>query len=302
MRLSPRTTDGSPLHVLYRGPLGSCNYHCAYCPFAKHVSDTAELEHDRAALARFVDWAQRAGVELTILFTPWGEALIRRWYREALVELSRLRAVRKVAIQTNLSCRVDWLARADRRHVGLWCTFHPTETPLERFLDRCRRLDELGIRYSAGIVGLREHLEQARALRRALPASVYVWVNAYKSAGADYYTANESEAFTRIDPLFPINNCHHPSRGRSCRAGAGSISVDGDGDVRRCHFVGRVMGNLYGQDLAEVLAERPCPNATCGCHIGYVNLDYLGLAPLFGDGLPERIPARSRWSGEASLS
>ncbi len=288
----------TPLHILYRGPLGSCNYRCDYCPFAKHVSDAAELERDRAALARFVDWAGReADRSLSILFTPWGEALIRRWYRQALVELSHLPAVRKVAIQTNLSCRVEWLAQADSRHIGLWCTFHPTETSLERFLGRCRRLDDLGVRYSAGIVGLRASLDHARTLRRELPASVYVWINAYKSAGPDYYTADEVDALASIDPLFPINNRHHPSRGRSCRAGATSISVDGDGNVRRCHFVGRVLGNLYRQDLDQVLGDGPCPNATCGCHIGYVHLDHLNLAPLFGDGLPERIPAQPLWLG-----
>ncbi len=288
-----------PLHVLYRGPLGSCNYRCAYCPFAKHVSDTAELERDRAALARFVDWVGSQPMPLSILLTPWGEALVRRWYREALIELSHLPAVRKVAIQTNLSCRVGWLSRADLKHTGLWCTFHPTETTRSRFLERCHRLDDLGVRYSAGIVGLRENLDHARALRRELPASVYLWVNAYKSAGPDYYSPGEIESFTRIDPLFPINNRHHPSLGRSCRAGSDSISVDGDGDVRRCHFVGRVLGNLYRQDLEDILAERPCPNATCGCHIGYVHLDHLNLGPLFGDGLPERIPARPLWQGGA---
>ncbi len=288
------TAEGALLHVLYRGPLGSCNYRCGYCPFAKHASAAAELERDRAALARFVDWARGVVEPLSILFTPWGEALIRRWYQQALVELSHLPAVRKVAIQTNLSCRVDWLACADLRHTGLWCTFHPTEVPLDRFLGRCRRLDQLGVRYSAGIVGLRENLDHARTLRRELPPSVYLWVNAYKSAGPDYYTKREIDAFTRIDPLFPINNRHHPSLGRSCRAGSGSISVDGDGDgdVRRCHFVGEVLGNLYRQSLDEILAERPCPNATCGCHIGYVNLDHLNLGPVFGDGLPERIPVQ----------
>ncbi len=294
MRSTTHATPGLPLHVLYRGPLGSCNYGCAYCPFAKHASDAAERERDRAALARFVDWVggRGASARISILFTPWGEALVRRWYQQALVELSHLPAVRKVAIQTNLSCRVGWLARADRRHTGLWCTFHPTEAPLERFLERCCQLDDLGVRYSAGIVGLRENLEQAWALRRELPASVYVWVNAYKSAGPDYYTAREIESFTEIDPLFPINNRHHPSLGRSCRAGSSSISVDGDGNVRRCHFIGRVLGNLYRQDLEEILTERPCPNATCDCHIGYVNLDHLNLGALFGDGLPERIPAQ----------
>src|SRR5439155_12206691 len=33
-------------HVLYRGPLSSCNYGCHYCPFAKHAETHADLQGD----------------------------------------------------------------------------------------------------------------------------------------------------------------------------------------------------------------------------------------------------------------
>ena len=93
-----------------------------------------------------------------------------------------------------------------------------------------------------------------------------------------------------MDPLFPINNRRHPSLGRSCRAGAAAIAVDGAGEVRRCHFIPTPLGNLYETPLEELLRERPCTRETCGCHIGYVHLDYLGVAKVFGDGILERIP------------
>ena len=32
-------------------------------------------------------------------------------------------------------------------------------------------------------------------------------------------TAEMVEQLTRLDPLFPVNNQRHPSRGESCRAG-----------------------------------------------------------------------------------
>jgi hypothetical protein len=38
------------------------------------------------------------------------------------------------------------------------------------------------------------------------------------------------------------------------------------------------------------LQPRACTNATCGCHIGYVHLDYLELGKVFGSGLLERVP------------
>lgn len=283
--------SGDLLHVLYRGPLASCNYDCFYCPFAKHRSDADELRRDREALASFSSWATTAPRSLAVLITPWGEGLIRRWYQEALVILSHAPNVRKIAIQTNLSCDIDFLENASRAHVGLWCTFHPTEARLETFLGRCEKLLELGISFSIGIVGLRENRPWAERLRRHLPEDVYVWVNAYKSEGPDYYNDEDLVAFESLDPLFPINNQRHPSRGRACQAGQTAISVDGDGNVRRCHFVDRILGNLYEQPLEEILGgPRPCPNATCGCHIGYVHLDELGLRSVFGDRLPERVP------------
>src|SRR5690606_16122277 len=57
---------------------------------------------------------------LSILITPWGEALTRRWYRDALVALSHLPHVETVAVQTNLSCRTGWLADADPSRIALW--------------------------------------------------------------------------------------------------------------------------------------------------------------------------------------
>ncbi len=279
------------LSILYRGPLASCNYGCGYCPFAKHRSPAEELAADRRGLDRFVDWARRAtDFELHILFTPWGEALIREWYRTAMIALSRMPNVRKVACQTNLSFAVDWLAETNRERSALWTTYHPSETPYERFLERCRRLITMGVAFSVGVVGLRSHFDAIERLRADLPPHVYVWVNAYKSEGLDYYRAAERDFLAAVDPLFPLNAVRHRSLGQACRTGLDAISVDGEGNIRRCHFVAEPLGNLYRDDLGRLLRPRPCPRTECGCHIGYVHLDSLGQRPVYGDGLMARIP------------
>jgi MoaA/NifB/PqqE/SkfB family radical SAM enzyme len=280
------------LHLYWRGPLSSCNYDCSYCPFAKRLSSREELAADAAALARFVAWCgdqQGHGRRLSILFTPWGEGLIRKPYQRALVALSRMPWVRAVAIQTNLSFDPQTLASADRRSLGLWTTYHPDQVELEAFLRKCASLDALGLGYSVGVVGLREHFVAIAELRARLAPGVYLWINAYKSGGPGYYQADERAWLTTIDPLFPQNAQRHPSRDRACGAGERSIFVDGEGDVRRCHFVGEVLGNLYRDPLATMLGPRPCPVSHCGCFIGYVHLDHLGLRPRFGDGLAARM-------------
>jgi MoaA/NifB/PqqE/SkfB family radical SAM enzyme len=281
------------LSMLYRGQLSSCNYGCWYCPFAKREESASDLAGDRRALERFVRWVEdHPEHQVGILFTPWGEGLVRRWYRDALVRLTNLPHVRRAAIQTNLSCGLDWVEDCDKTRLALWTTYHPTEVERRRFLARCLELDRRGVRFSVGVVGLKEHADEIEALRRELPAHVYLWINAYKDR-PDYYREEEARRFTAIDPLFPVNNVRHPSRGRACRTGHTVISVDGDGTIRRCHFIKDPLGNLYDPDFAQALIPRPCTNETCGCHIGYVHLEYLELYPVFGAGVLERIPAPS---------
>ena len=284
------------LTVLYRGKLVSCNYACDYCPFAKRVESRAEQAADAQALARFVDWVAARGQPTAVFFTPWGEALARPWYRESLVVLSRMPHVVKVAVQTNLHASLAFLDAAEPSKVGLWCTYHPTQVSLERFVGRCHQLLERRVSFSVGVVGRRDQRAAIEALRAALPAEVYVWINAYRPEVGTH--TDEERAWMRaLDPMMQDNLHPHPSLGRGCRTGHTVITVDGEGDVRRCHFVPEVLGNIFDPAWARALAPRACPNATCGCHIGYVHLEPLGLYEVYGEGLLERVPAMMRGDG-----
>ncbi|WP_406265994.1 STM4011 family radical SAM protein [Nocardia sp. NBC_00881] len=277
------------LTILYRGPLASCDYDCPYCPFAKRRDSTTQLRADRAALERFTRWAcAQTEDRLSILFTPWGEGLVRSWYRRALVELSRQPHINRVAIQTNLSCRTEWLADADLDTVALWCTYHPDQTPYDRFLDKTTHLGRAGVRFSVGIVGLPDHLDHARRLRADLPDHIYLWINA---AEGHTYTDEAASTWTAVDPLFPFSRHPHRSAGLPCRTGSSVISIDGEGTVRRCHFVPTPLGNLYDNTYRRALTPRSCPRTECDCHIGYVHLEALPLYDIFAGGVLERIPA-----------
>ncbi len=282
-----------PLNILYRGPLSSCNYGCEYCPFAKRVESRDELEKDRVALERFLSWVEGETREVGVLFTPWGEGLVRGWYQDALARLTRMPHVWKAAIQTNLSSSLAWVDHADAEKLGIWATFHPEWADRARFVEKVRRLRARGASISVGVVGFKRFRAEIEAMRAALPEDVYLWVNAVKSdwenGPPESYAPEDMAWLQAIDPLFAFNTVRHASKGESCRAGATAISVDGDGTVRRCHFVREPIGNLYE---GFALAERPCVNETCGCHIGYVHLDRLNLHETFGRGLLERVPSR----------
>lgn len=278
------------LTLLYRGVLSSCNYSCSYCPFAKRHDTRATLARDAAELARFVDWAAGQARPLRVLFTPWGEALVRRHYREAMLALAALPHVSQVALQTNLSGPLAWLADAPAGKLSLWCTYHPGQTTLDRFVERTRRLDVLGVRHSVGVVARREHFDAIQALRAALPQGATVWLNAYDRRGPGYYSEADLAWLESLDPWFRLQHAPPPSRGAACRAGSEVLSVDGDGELRRCHFIPTRVGNLYTDALDDVLQERRCSRLRCDCFIGYAHRRDLPLHEQFGDGLLARIP------------
>lgn len=296
LRSGPGSQTPLPEHLtlLYRGPLASCDYDCPYCPFAKRRDSPETLRVDRAALERFTDWvADRAeadpGTRLSVLFTPWGEGLVRSWYRRAITRLSGMAHVERVAIQTNLSGRTGWLADCDRTKAALWATYHPGEVAHERFLAKARELTAMGVRFSVGTVGLPEHLDAVRRMRADLPEEVYLWVNAAEGRS---YTDAEAALWQAIDPHFHYSRLPHPARGLPCRTGDTVLSVDGEGNVRRCHFVDAPLGNLYDGSFRARLGPSACPLTSCDCHIGYVHLESLDLYEVFRGGVIERIPAR----------
>lgn len=298
------TAHDGGLSLLYRGTLSSCNYACPYCPFAKKQDSPEVLARDARELARFTGWVAAQRRPISLLFTPWGEALVRRHYRDAMQTLAALPHLRQVALQTNLAGPLGWLGEMDgasRARIGLWCTYHPGQTTMARFLDRCARLDAMGVRYSVGVVALREHYDAIRALRAALPGRVYLWLNAYDRRGPGYYAAEDLAWLDAIDPWFPQSRRPAPSRGKACLAGETALSVDGEGNLTRCHFLPERLGNLYQDDLADLLQERSCPRFKCDCYIGYAQRKDLPFQEVFGLGVLARIAPARMMGGENRL-
>ncbi|CUI03504.1 STM4011 family radical SAM protein [Massilia sp. P8910] len=281
------------LSLLYRGTLSGCNYDCAYCPFAKRRDSRAKLARDAAEVARFVAWVGAQERPISVLFTPWGEGMIRRHYCDAITALSGMTHVRQVAIQTNLSGPLAWLDQAHKSKVGLWCTYHPSQVRMERFVERCARLERMGVHFSVGIVAMREHFDDIRALRAALPQRQYLWLNAYDRRGPGYYQPEDLVWLDGMDPWFRYSRNPDMSRGKACRAGSEALSVDGDGEVQRCHFIPQRLGNLYADRLDDMLFEKPCNRLRkCDCFIGYAHRQDVPFYDDFGAGVLARIPLK----------
>lgn len=275
-----------PLTIYYRGRLSGCNYDCGYCPFAKRTDSKVVLRQDKADLERFVAWVSGQKRDISVMFTPWGEAFIRRYYQDAMIRLSQCDHVQKVVIQTNLSGSLDHFLKNANQKLALWCTYHPSQTSLEDFVEKCEKLYQQKISFSVGGVGNRSELKQLEKLRAVLPKDIYMWVNANRDEQASYLT-EDYKRFQSIDAWFDLNCHQYESYGKACDAGSRSLFIDGAGNVQRCHFVKQTLGNIYH---GFHLDQSPCPNQTCDCHIGYIHLPHLALDKVFADRALERIP------------
>jgi organic radical activating enzyme len=280
------------LTILYRGPLQSCNFNCWYCPFASKTPTPGQMQEDVQSLKRLENWLARPHQHrFSVFFTPWGEALTHQHYQRALVRLSQMESIHRVAIQTNLSAPLDWLKDANTAKLQFWCSFHPDQIAQSQFLPQTEKLKQHGVRFSVGVVGVKENFPAITAMRQALPDDVYLWINAYKHEKDDY-APDELQGLRAVDPLFDVNRVTYPSKGQACRCGETVFSLYGDGTMQRCHFIQQPIGNLYESTWEKALSTQPCTNKTCHCHIGYVHMPGLGLKAIFKEGILARIPHR----------
>src|SRR5262249_23645350 len=159
----------------------------------------------------------------------------------------------------------------------------PTEVPpgeVEALHAKWRLLRERGVPFSVGAVGVREALPLLPELRRRLDPGVYMWVNAYQR-GPGYYTPQELSAIRAVGPLSDLNNQNFPSLGRPCAAGQRAVYLDDEGDLRRCFFVGTVLGNLFRDGWRSLDEPRPCPRDGCHCYVGHMHIVELGFRSIY---------------------
>jgi MoaA/NifB/PqqE/SkfB family radical SAM enzyme len=287
------------LLVLFRTRLEWCNYTCGYCPWnasVRHVR-AEEFRADEARLGRIVGRVAELPDAVEFFITPKAEYLVLPYWREAVGRLLALPQVERVTVQTNLSFDVAaFLDRVDAGKLALWTTYHPTEVAeeeLDRLHAKWELLRQRGVPFSVGIVGTHENLPHMHRLRRRLDPGVYLWVNAYQRE-PDYYTAEQLAEVRSVDPYFDLNNQRYPSRGRPCTAGQRAVYLDDEGDLRRCFFVGAVLGNLYKDGWRRLDAPHGCPRETCHCYVGHMHVVELDFRSVYGKDLAARIPRE--WS------
>ncbi len=268
-------------HMYYRGLLKSCNYTCAYCVFAKQPFRKKEITNDQKRLEDFCDRLKSMPFEqpISLMFTPYGEALIHSYYMETFAMLSKQPNIAKISCQTNFSFStkkfMDVLITngADVSKINLWCTFHPSMTSLEDFVAKVYELKNK-INLCVGIVGDPNQIEIMKELRATLPSDIYLWINAMDGLGR-VYTKLEVEQFSKIDPFFYLEKEHRKADIQKCDGGNESVFITANGDVFPCNRSKYKIGNFY--KTTEIKQIDNC-HGRCDCFLAYSNRrDITGL-------------------------
>ena len=250
--------------IFYRGYLKSCNYACSYCPFSKRKMTKGQMEKDQKALWKFVDNRKQEKGKNAVQIVPYGEALVHEYYWQALAELSQIVTEEYTGCQTNLSFSVEKMLEIYGKYQGrkeklrLWCTFHPSMTTVEEFVEQCEKLEIAGVSFCVGMVGDPEEIPTLLELRRRLPDSVYVWVNKMEGRKKKY-TMEEVEVFQKVDPYFSLQLEHRKADLQKCRQ---SVFYEADGSRYFCNLHAAAKG-------ASV--TKGCGRSECNCYLAYSN-------------------------------
>ena len=266
----------------YRSYIRECNYTCSYCPFVKGHYTEKSIQKDREHFNRLIDYIEENSQEEYGLFlAPRGEIMILEHYFEGIARLLKLKNLKNLVVQSNFSGEIKWLKDLENKEkFNLWLSFHPEFVTVENFAKKLRILNDYGINYCAGSVGVKENFSLLRKLREAVPPENYMWINAYKNI-KNYYSPEDIDFLTALDPLFKYNLTDYKSLGEECSAGYDSFFLEYNGDVRGCFGNMKKLGNIYNDSLKDIAVKIPCKRKICDCFIGYINLKKEFLVPLY---------------------
>ena len=219
-----------------------CNYRCPYCATTpmQSVAPTSKEETVAKAIEVYNYLETIKPVHLVI---TGGEPTLM----DLPDILSRLSMEAPITIFTNLSQSVEYYLDLNTIHrIALFCSYHPTEVPIETFLSKVNTLAIAGISVTAKIMVLGEaELSQAKLIKEKLNSEVKVEFHTkFKeklknrslvarvlplTEARDYLLDGEAKSLPELRADRRLN-----VRGWNCTAGENSLCIDFYGRVYPC--------------------------------------------------------------------
>ncbi len=249
--------------IYYRGYGKDCNYSCSYCIFARNK--LVNIEKDKKYLDKFVNYIEKTKFEekISIMFTPYGEALTKKYYFEGIKKLVSHKDIESVSCQTNGSFNekefINYFSQEELEKISLWVSYHPEMVQVEKFAKKINFLNEK-IKISVGAVGIKENKNKLESLKKLLNSNIYFWINKLEGIKTEDYD------FSYIDPYYSLEEEKLRCDINKCQGGIKSIFIKEEGKAYLCHTSKISCGNLY--DDKEIVRNK---SGRCNCYLTYSN-------------------------------
>ncbi|MGE4357604.1 MAG: glycosyltransferase [Candidatus Omnitrophota bacterium] len=257
-----------------------CNYRCPYCFNDGHWEDLEKLNFLYSTEEWLNFWRRvynkYGEIHITI---SGGEPFI---YPDFVKLLSNITKMHTLGIVTNLSWNIkNFIKIMSPERIKIYPSFHPYSTDINNFMDKMRKLDNLGWKYLGVVIvaypPILKELEFYINLFRQ--NGFYPWINPY----IGYYNNRKyPESYSEEERryLFKVSDNRdfveyqlkgYSGKGRLCHTGEFYFRVHPDGWLFRCANsvpIGHIKNHNFSLSSTPVI----CQSEFCMCSNEYIYL------------------------------
>lgn len=275
-----RPKEGTPA-VLVRWMMTEwCNYRCPYCPqtherwIQKGEGKTAHA-FDNFPLAQWLEAFERhfASYRLSLVITGGEPMVDRKNTLEFLSQMSAKSFVECIRIDTNLWWKPELFADLDCSKIILMCTFHPSQVDEEQFIQRIKKLIDMGVsigmvNYVMNDINLEKFKERSK---RFAELGVMLHPNPLWGKGGLYTEPDLMLMCSTLpDHDFKFRSGTESPKGKPCHYPVISYEMDYKGYVAPGCF-SQYWGKFFDEKLPRLGAPDTvaqavsCPHNSCVC-------------------------------------
>jgi len=259
----------------------NCNYRCHYCyvSLEKRMTKKDMFSHHSAQ-----EWLQSlkdnfSGRKLEFYFTG-GEPLIVEDCITLIRELAKWDNVKGIRIDSNLSNVERFLGRVNSKKIRFLSAFHPTQIPLEEFLEKAKLVQRKGMLDMVNFVASKENLGIVKMTPHELIkrfGSLGIFLNIARDFGQANECNYEKNYKKYVDSLqYPLDSSYMDfvplNKGVLCGGGKHYITINRHGQIFSCggekqRKIGH--GNIFEQTAELPTGLQECQESRCPSIISY---------------------------------
>jgi MoaA/NifB/PqqE/SkfB family radical SAM enzyme len=286
--------DLKQLRVFYGPWFTYCNYRCEYC-FRDKKTLNQKLNVER--YFQVIEKISQLPYLIDIRFSILGEPFLSQPLMDGICRLTHCDNVEVVNIVSNLSVNEEvicgYLEKMNLEKFSVSVSLHYTQIKdMDHFLNKIDVLRRNKIEFIVGCVAYPPYLEKIKQYKqlfdeKQIPFFVNPYQGLYGRVGRffhnkilshlypDHYNSSEREqirglVFSEFEYQYMMKE--KQSRGQLCTAGKDFIFIKDNGDIHRCIYDSRSLGNILTGRFNLDDAYQPCMIDYCPCAAMTINL------------------------------